>query len=242
MSVVVVRPAPQGERTAKVLRETGIAAVAVALTAQGDPADGGAALDAALADLGAVELVAVASAEGARRLLAALGSRVPGEGCEIAAVGPSTAEVLERAGLVVYAMESSGGAALAEAIGEPARPGARAVVLMAEGGRPELADGLEAAGWSVDRVVAYATVPVQPSEGELAQLGAAELLVVAAPSSARRVVELVGSATTSGQPRRVVAIGSTTAAESASLGLEVAKVAAEPNDAGVLEAVEDLLA
>ena len=125
-----------------------------------------------------------------------------------------------------------------------------------------LADGLEALGASVQAVTAYHTVdyPADPArsfrpesatvaqpETEVltpaeakAELAAGRLhaVVAASPSAARRIhagLSPLGDC-------RFVAIGRSTAAEAASLGLPVAAVAEEPTASGLVSAVVHALA
>lgn len=126
-----------------------------------------------------------------------------------------------------------------------------------------LADGLEALGASVQAVTAYHTVdyPADPARSftteasatvaqpgtevltpaeAKAELAAGRLhaVVAASPSAARRIhagLSPLGDC-------RFVAIGRSTAAEAASLGLPVAAVAEEPTASGLVSAVVQALA
>ncbi|MEI6453344.1 MAG: uroporphyrinogen-III synthase [Actinomycetes bacterium] len=245
--IAVVRPKASADRSCAALIAAGLEALPVALTAQVHPPDGGLALATALdgldshGDLDGPGLITLASAEGARRFLAALNGRTLRPGVILAVVGPSTEAVLVNAGLSVDLLERvAGGAALAEQIAAP-KASSKALVIAALEGRRDLAEGLAAKGWQVEAVAAYATVPIQPSSAELEVLANADLIVVAAPSSLREIAALVAATDGAGRARRVVAIGSTTAKEAIVLGFDLAGVAAEPNDAGVIAAIKAIL-
>jgi uroporphyrinogen III methyltransferase/synthase len=78
-------------------------------------------------------------------------------GQRLATIGRATADRLARHGLRADIVGDGGGRELAERlISEAAGP---ALVLGATGGRPELADTLSAAGWSVTSIAAYDSVP-----------------------------------------------------------------------------------
>ncbi|KQR83023.1 uroporphyrinogen-III synthase [Arthrobacter sp. Leaf337] len=126
-----------------------------------------------------------------------------------------------------------------------------------------LADGLEALGASVQAVTAYHTVdyPADPARSFTTEASAAvaqpgtevltpaeaktelaagrlHAVVAASPSAARRIhagLSPLGDC-------RFVAIGRSTAAEAASLGLPVAAVAEEPTASGLVSAVVQALA
>ena len=91
----------------------------------------------------------------------------------------------------------------------------------AEGGR-ELGESLRALGAEVDEVAAYRTMP-RPAH-ELAEdwrRARAEAVVIASPSAARALVAALGRETLR-ELRAVVAIGATTRAALAELGIEAA--------------------
>lgn len=154
----------------------------------------------------------------------------------VAAVGPTTAAAAERAGLRVAIVPAthSGGAALAAAFPSPA---GRVLIPGAEQPAPDLASGLIARGWRVSAVPVYRTVPASAIDPAVADAwpDGFDAVVVTAPSVARAVAELLGR-----PAPPVIALGTTSAAAAAELGLVVAATAAEPSAAGVAAALQAL--
>ncbi|WP_127841289.1 uroporphyrinogen-III synthase [Actinomyces wuliandei] len=108
---------------------------------------------------------------------------------------------------------------------------------------PVLAQGLRRAGWQVEQVEAYTTVPAPPEDlpsGLLPswQGGRVDVVVLTAPSVTRALLHLVGPPP---PPTRTVAIGATTAQAAREAGIIVDATAASPTPAGVLRAVEEAL-
>lgn len=190
----------------------------------------------------------------------ALSAWLPGS-LQVAAIGPATRRVLERLDIPVDLAPTGqqSGAGLLEIW--PARAGS-VFLPQADIADPGLRRGLAARGAAVQAVTAYRTVdyPADPrrslaagtahepghgapvlSPGEAkAALGAGTLhaIVAASPSAARRVHDWLAPLGAC----RLVAIGRSTAAEAAALGLPVAAVADEPTASGLVAAVVEALA
>lgn len=186
-------------------------------------------------------------------------------GTHVAAVGPGTGRVLgehgvtpdllpsgERsgAGLVaaMAALPGGGpGATLPEAApGAPAAGphpvgprvlGPRVLVPRSDLAEPTVVDGLRAAGWAVDDVVAYRTVPGPPADDDVVtawRSGRIGAVLLTSASTVRNLVDLLGA-----PPSSVVVccIGSRTAAQARDLGLRVDVV---PGAAAAEDLVEAL--
>src|SRR5262245_9283624 len=223
-TVVVTRPevGTLGTR----LADRGAVVEHVPLIAIGPPADGGAAADAALAELARFDWLVVTSANGAARVGVAAAAHPP---VRLAAVGSATAAALSsRAGRpvdLVPAQANSDGLLAAFPPG-PSR------VLLAQADRAgdRLADGLRAAGHDVVAVEAYATISVPPDDDRLRVLDTADAVVLASGSAveawerslraASRDFAAVGAA--------IVTIGRRTADVAGACGLAVAAVASSP--------------
>jgi uroporphyrinogen-III synthase len=235
-TVVVTRERP-GE-LGRLLVEAGADLVHLPLIAVAPPADGGAALDAALAELGAHDWLVVTSAAGAERVASAAAA-VPS--VRLAAVGASTAEVLSagagRAVDLVPSVQTAAG--LVDAFAEVDGP-VRVLAALADRAAPTLADGLRAQGHDVTVVTAYRTVLVTPPEPELARATAADALVLASGSAARSWRDALGERAVELCPRVVVAIGPTTAAAARESGLKVDAVAADHSLGGLVATLIDL--
>jgi uroporphyrinogen-III synthase len=197
----------------------------------------------------------------ARERGSTLSQWLPGS-VQVATIGPATRRELESRGVAVDLAP----ARLQSGVGLldiwPQGPGS-VFLPQADIADGRLADGLEALGASVQAVTAYHTVdypadparsftPVEPAavtqpgaevltpaeaKAELAA-GRLHAVVAASPSAARRIhagLSPLGDC-------RFVAIGRSTAAEAASLGLPVAAVAEEPTASGLVSAVVQALA
>jgi uroporphyrinogen-III synthase len=196
----------------------------------------------------------------ARRTGSTLAGAVP-SGTRTAAVGEATAAALSRAGVPVAltARNSSAQGLLAEL---PPGPG---TLLLPQASLADdaLDAGLAGRAWRVDRVEAYRTVnypadpalrlaadeappPAAPEVLDAAayrRLAAAERIhavVLTSPSTARRFSALLDGAPPAGLA--AVAIGPSTAAEAARLGLRLAATADAPTPRGVADAVAGAVA
>jgi uroporphyrinogen-III synthase len=207
-------------------------------------------LDRALSGPDRTDWIAFASANAVERTIARAAEIGVGAGAlarpRLAAVGAATAArlaALLRAPDLVPA--EARGAALAAALGDQVR-GRRVLVPRAEEGRPELLDGLAAAGAEVIAPAAYRTVAAPP--GALAPLadaleaGGLDAVTFASPSAVRSVVAALG-------PRAVLlgrvalaAIGPTTAAELRACGLAAAVEPARSSGEALADALAGYLA
>ncbi|HEX6422796.1 MAG TPA: uroporphyrinogen-III C-methyltransferase [Acidimicrobiales bacterium] len=224
--IVVTRARDQAGALVARLAALGAATVEVPAIEITDPADGGAALAAAVDRLagGGYDWLVLTSPNGAGRLLAALrgagrDARALG-GVRLAAIGPGTAEALAAANLLPdlvpprFVAES-----LVEAF--PAAPaGAGGSVLLARAAvaRDVLPAGLAAKGWTVDVVEAYRTEPVPLDGRRAAALAGAEIVTFTSSSTVTNFLAAVGPDRV---PPVVAAIGPVTAATVRDQGLTV---------------------
>ncbi len=235
LTVGVTRAGEQQEALAAPLRRLGAVVVPVPLIAIDPPADGGAALRRAAADLGRYRWVVLTSANGARALVEALPDGADLRGVRTAAVGPATASVLRAAGAVdplVPARHVAEG--LLAAFPHPERPGQDRVALVrAEVAREVLPDGLRALGYAVDMIAAYRTVSAAVDDGLRAALASVDVVTFASPSALHRFVELVG------RPigMAVAVIGPVTAAAAAEAGVAVDVMAERSDMGGLIDAI-----
>jgi uroporphyrinogen III methyltransferase/synthase len=209
------------------------------------PADGGAHLRDAVARAAEAAWVTFASAASVDAFASEASDDFAFGDALVGVVGVATAAAFERhfdrpADLIA---DPPRGAALAEAIGAAPDEGARGVfVVGAEDGRPELARGLEAAGWKPAPIAAYRLGP--PPLASVPPRDMIELadVVVCTSSSAATFLVTHAGLITSRAP--IVAIGPTTADTLARAGLHTdrVRIAASPAVEDVLGAlVESLL-
>lgn len=227
------------------LVELGAEIIHLPLIATVDPADGGAALDAALDRLSEYSWLVVTSPVGANRVVAAGAVALRHPAVKVAAVGLATAAVVERVigrpvELVPTVQRLDG--LLSEF---PQRvPGDdgpdRVLAARADRADPALVAGLERLGWRVDDVVAYRTVTRQPDDAERERVAAADAVLFASGSAVQSWVDAFGTGVdfegTSPRPA-VVVIGPSTAAVAGDLGLAVTTVATHQSLDGLVDAL-----
>jgi uroporphyrinogen-III synthase len=162
--------------------------------------------------------VAVASPRAPRRLVAAAHQHDAEAllGCSVAAVGETTADAATEAGLDVALVGPGEGAGTARRLVKHLEPVTPVVIACGKDRRPELSDGLEAAGHPVYPVVVYAMT--QTPVRELPPLGPGlEAVVVTSPRAARFYLEAVGGLPL---PLQHWALGPTTQQAAASMGIQ----------------------
>jgi uroporphyrinogen-III synthase len=202
-------------------------------------------LDTALDRLATYPAVAFTSPRGARAVVERLASRGlqwPRTSPAVWAGGTSTRAELEKSlgGVRVLQPEESAGLGAAEGLARAMLvAGTSGPVLFACGAqrRDELPALLRAKGVQVEEVECYRMILAPLAEAR-ATAGAGGWLVVASPS----VVALLVRAATSPDRPNLIAVGPTTAAAARAAGWIPAAVADEPSVAGLIEAINGLLA
>lgn len=155
----------------------------------------------------------------------------------IAVVGPRTARTAEGYGLTVAAEPAEAtGLGLFEAIRESLHPDDEVLLPAGEEGRRELELALREHGVRVTRVTAYRSTPAElpPEAHEALGQTPPDVVLFASPRTAEFFLEATGAGRL-GQAK-VVAIGPTTAAALARLGVDVAAVAERPTPEGLVDA------
>ncbi len=221
--VVVTRAREQASELVTRLQAQGAATVEVPAIEIRDPADGGAALAAAVDRLGDYDWVVLTSPNGARRLLDAARDRGRDgrafAGARLAAIGPGTAEVLASANLLVdlvpprFVAES-----LLDAFPAPTAAEGRLLLVRAAVARDVLPEGLRGQGWDVDVVEAYRTEQAPLAEEQAAAVAGADVVTFTSSSTVSNFLAAIGDRPI---PPAVVAIGPITAATAREHGLAV---------------------
>jgi uroporphyrinogen-III synthase len=243
-TVVVTRGAGTDGALSARLRQLGAEVLEFPAIALADAEDFG-PLDAALGALAGFDWVAFASAHAVEetvRRLDALGLR---RGVladrRLACVGPATGarlEALVRAPDLMPAEAT--GAALAAALAPHVR-GRSVLVPRAAEARPELGEGLVAAGAALTAPIAYRTLSAAP--GSLAALGAllaegrVDAVTFASPSAVQGTVTGLGEAAPRLSGTLLAAIGPTTAEALRAAGFTVGAVPAVHTAPALAEAV-----
>jgi uroporphyrinogen-III synthase len=235
--VVIARAEHQAGRLAALLAAEGAEVVSVPTVQVIPPADGGAALAAALDRLASYDWVVLTSPNGVAAFARALDGRPWPPGTRLAVIGPGTAEAARASGFPVHLVASR---SVAEGLlAEFPSPPARVLVAQQAGARTVLAEGLRAAGHAVDAVPAYAVAPLTPAPAVLAAARDADAVAFTSGSIVRSYVAAAG---TGAVPPLVVCIGPVTAEAAEAAGLPVAATAAEHTLEGLVEAVVGVLA
>jgi uroporphyrinogen-III synthase len=265
--VLVPRGGEWGERVAAMLTAEGARAVVVPLIAFAPPDDLGAldAAVGRLAE-GTYDWLAVTSgttvtalAERVRAVFGPDGRLADLLGTtRVAAVGPGTARVLGEHGVTAELLPSGerSGAGLVAEMGPLVRAhlgraadgaaaaddpgtvrGPHVLVPHSDLAEPTVVGGLREAGWAVDEVVAYRTVPGPPPDDDVVAAwlsGAIGAVLLSSASTVRNLVDLLGAPSSTVV---VCCIGSRTEAAARRLGL---RVDVRPTDASGVELVEAL--
>jgi uroporphyrinogen-III synthase len=234
LPVVVCRARADAELLADQLRALGARPIQVPLLATGAPADGGAALTGALAQLDGYGWLVATSANGVQAVAEALEGRAVPPGVGVAAVGPATASAFEAAGIAVDLVPAAATAADLALAFPPADGPVRVLAALAELASADLVTGLRSKGYTVDRVDAYRIVepPVDPEAA--AELAGAEAVLFTSPSIVDRFVDRFSL---SAVPATAVCIGPRTAARARQRGVAATVVAPVHTNQGLVDAL-----
>ena len=248
-TVLVTRPAERNEGLARRLEALGARVEARPTIALEPPGD----LDPArraLMKLPTYDWLLFTSPSGVRfffLLAQRVLGRVPKIDNAVAAIGPSTARALKRAGVRPRVVaDNSSAEGLAEDLGGQVQQGQRVLLVRPEVAREVLPAALRSAGALVDAVPFYRNVAAQ-DVAEIARDVRREvfdIVVFTSPSTAQRLlegaveagIEIVGAL----RRVKVVAIGEVTARALQDAGMSVGAVASRPSDEGVVEAIQGL--
>jgi len=159
-------------------------------------------------------------------------------GVRIAAIGPGTADALERHGVRADLVpERFVAESLLDAFPTPGAPGERVLIVRAEQGRDVLPDGLAARGHEVDVLAVYRTVRARPDAAVLDRVRRGEVDVITFTSSST-VENLLAVLGTVPDPQPlVVSIGPATSDTARARGLHVDAEADPHTVDGVVAAV-----
>lgn len=256
-SVVVTRAKAQAGALTAALAARGATVIEVPVLAFAPPADGGAALAAAVRELDQFAWVVLTSPNGVDAFVAALAvsgvtwgapSRVDGPGAPeasfvpaLAVVGPASAARAAEHGIAVALVpERFVAEGLVEAFADAPRRGRRRVlVAQAEAARDVVAAGLAARGWDVTAVVAYRSVAAPVDPDALDRARAADAIAFTSGSTVANYVAVAGRAAI---PRVVACIGPVTADVARAHGLPVDVVADPYTIDGLVDALSTHLA
>jgi uroporphyrinogen-III synthase len=237
--IVVTRPREYGSGLTSELERLGATPLVMPLIQIEPMRDADAkVLDAVLSDVAAYDWIVFTSANGVAAVQEHLSGRLAG--VKIAVVGPATAAAVRALGLEpAFVPANFAAAEIVDGLGD--LEGRRVLLPQADIADPWLADQIRAAGASVDAVVAYRTVEVDPSAVEAAELeSGVDAVVLASGSSARSLAALAAKfpgVAKELQQTLVVAIGPKTAEAAREVALPVGLVAEEASAEGIIQAL-----
>jgi uroporphyrinogen III methyltransferase/synthase len=234
-TVVVTRAPEQASELAARLDRLGATVIGLATIELAPPSDGGVALRRAAARVGSFDWVVFTSANAVEPFCALLGDSRGFGRASVAAIGPGTAAALQRRHVVADLVPGRAiGEALVEAFPAPPAGGGRVLLPRAAVARDVVPDGLRAAGWQVDIVEAYRTVPASPNAEAIAAVRGADAITF---TSASTVTNFLASAGLDALPPVVGCISPVTADAATEAGVAVTAVAAEHTLDGVVDTV-----
>ena len=241
LRVLVPRPPGRGAALADLLRDAGAAVDAVSLIGFEPPADAG-RLDLAVLDLAAGEydwvgLTSVTAVDALLSRAAALQvtSPVPAD-TRVAVVGRSTAAAVRAAGLPVDLQPTGAGSAAELARVWPAGSGGTVLLPRSALAADDLPSAVRDRGWQVVEVDAYRThlLPLPAAVADELRDGGIGAVLLTSTSTATAL-----SRTPPPAGVLVVAIGAATARAATTAGLRVDRVAADPSDQALVNALID---
>lgn len=179
------------------LRAVGAIPIHIALIEIHEPADGFAALDAAINDIEAYSWIVFTSKSAVRAFSSRLGGLELPPTIKFAAVGPATAEAAEKRGMPIQIMAKEHHAeGLFEAMSGFVKKGERILWPRARDARPLLKDNLSSIGVDVDDVEAYNSgMPKDVDERRLSQIietSGVDAILFDSPSAVKNFVAIIG--------------------------------------------------
>lgn len=228
--IVVTRP--ESKPLAEALERLG-ADVSIVPLIEIRPAEDRRLLDAAMENTAGYAWIVFTSVNG----VAAVGERLGaiGPGTRVAAVGPVTADAVRALGVEPAFVAARASEDIARGLGP--LEGERVLLPQADIADPRLADELRERGATVDVVVAYRTVQVEPAMWGILPLELADAIVLASGSAVRALAAIAASFEGFGTSTVLVCIGPKTAARAREMGLPVGLVADESTADGIIRAL-----
>ena len=239
--VVVTRAQAQASQLSTRLRDLGARPVEVPAIEVVAPSDGGAALVSAMGALasGRYAWAVFTSVNAVERCFATVRDARAFGGVQVAAIGPGTADALAARGVVADLVpERSVAESLLAAFPGPSGVG-RVLLPRALVARDVLPDGLGAAGWQVDVVEAYRTVPAVPDPAVLDDAASADAICFTSASTVTNYLSAAGGGRI---PPVVASIGPVTTAAAEAAGITVTVEASPHTIAGLVDALTGALA
>jgi len=197
------------------------------------PAEDRRPLDAAVENLAGYAWIVFTSVNGVAALGDGLGAM--GHGTRVAAVGPVTADAVRTLDVEPAFVADGASEDIVRGLGP--LEGTRVLLPQADIADHRLADELRERGATVDTVVAYRTIQVEPGSGGILAMRLADAIVLASGSAARGLAAIAASFEGFGTSTVLVCIGPRTAAVAREVGLPVGLVADESTADGIIRAL-----
>ena len=243
--VLITRSRSQTSKLKELLEDLGASPIELP-TIQTVPLQDYAELDAVLDRLAEFSWVFFASANAVDAVFSRLGTRDHGRdarafgSAQVAAIGPATAQALERRGIIAdYVPTSSTSEAVVEELSNRGWTDVPVLLPGADIGRDLLAQGLAQLGAQVKLVAAYRTVAA-PDVGRLARETldqGIDIVTFTSSSTVRNLLEALDGDGSGLKSSIIACIGPTTATTARELGLHVDLVARKHNVEGLAESL-----
>ena len=244
--VLVTRSRLQASALSEALAKEGAEPVELP-SIQISPLDDHSSLDDAIQSLHTYDWAIFTSANGVeatfdRMQVLGLDCRAFG-GLKVGAIGPATADVLARRGIVAdFVPPQYVSEAIVKFMDPRELKGAHVLLPRADIGRDDLAKGLAGLGAQVSEVLAYRTVVPQESRSlarELLSDGGVDVVTFTSSSTVVNLLELLDGGTGLVQGPLVACIGPVTARTAVEMGIKVDIVAQEHTIPGLVRALKD---
>lgn len=244
MGVVITRPEKQSEEFAELLREEG-ARVIYFPTIKIIPPEDFSDMDTALKNIEEYQWIIFTSANGVRFFFdraREIGKDIRAlKGIGICAIGPVTADAIEKRGIRVdlmpdeYVSES-----VVDVFGALGLKGKNVLLPRAEVARDVIPQGLSKLGASVDVVAAYRSVNSGKKKSELVEMirqGKVDIITLTSPSTAINFLDIMGEDIHLPEYVKIACIGPVTAAAVKELGFKVNIVSKSYTISGLVESL-----
>ena len=249
-SVLITRSRTQASKLRELLEDLGASALELP-TIQTSPLEDYAELDAVLGRLANFGWVIFASVNAVDAVFSRLEKRHHGRDArafglaQIGAIGPATAQGLERRGIIAdFVPTSSVSEAVIEELSDRDWTGVSVLLSGADIGRDVLAQGLSQLGAKVELVTAYQTA-APPDIGHLARQTldqGVDIVTFTSSSTVRNLLAALDGDASVLKSSIIACIGPTTAATARESGLTVDLVATQHNVEGLAESLVQYLA
>lgn len=247
--ILVTRAREQASQLTAALEELGASCIEAPSIRLTNPADGYAAVDAAIAAIDSYQWLIFTSTNGVEHFFSRLaGSKLDARslgGAKIAAIGAATAEKLQAYGIMADVVPLEFRAeGIVEALTGEIKPGMKILIPRAQEAREILPEKLREMGAQVDVAPVYQTIAGDIDEAALSKMladGEIDLVTFTSSSTVTNLLQLLGKQAALLQAVKTVCIGPITAKTCIDHKIEPAAIADNYTIEGLVEAIKALL-